>query len=82
MENGTKKWQVTYDHKDGRSGVVNAETTVMDSGAFQYGNGKAGELTINDAYTEYYDLRYTHGDLHRAMIEGYFGKGFVKAVEI
>ena len=81
MENDVKRWNVAYAHEDGRSGVVEVQTEVQDSGAFQYGNGKAGGLTV-DGYLRVYDLRYEHGDLHRLMLEDYFGKGLVEATEI
>ena len=82
MGNGTKRWKVTYAHADGRSGVVECETEVQDSGCFQYGNGKAGGLTVGDFF-QGYDLRYASGsDLHRVMLDEYFGRGLVKAEEI
>ena len=79
IENGTKMWNVSYDHKDGRSGVVKVETEVFDSGAFAYGNGKGGCITVDD-FEQGYDLRYVHDDdLHMAMIREFFGKGLIKA---
>ena len=81
MENGAKKWCVSYAHADGRSGQVEVVTEVMDSPAFHYGNGKMGVLKI-DLLIEPYDLRYASGDLHKLMLEEYFGKGLVKAVEL
>ena len=81
MNSETKKWEVAYSHADGRSGTVNVTTEVQDSGAFQYGNGKAGALII-DGYPTGYDLRYAHGDLHRVMLNEYFGNGLVTAKEI
>ena len=81
MENGTKKWQVTFDHKDGRNGQVEVTTIVTDSPAFQYGNGKAGVLKEGSS-RQPYDLRYASGNLHRVMIEDYFGAGLIEAVEI
>ena len=79
--NGKKKWLVTYDHKDGRAGTVEVETEVTDSGAFAYGNRKAGVLRIGrEAYG--YDLRYSSGDLHRVMLDGFFGKGLVNTEEV
>lgn len=81
MDNEVKRWNVTYNHEDGRSGTVEAVTEIQKSGGFRYGNGKAGGLTI-DGYTTVYDLRYEHGDLHRLMLDSYFGKGLVKATEI
>lgn len=80
MKNGIKTWDVTYDHKDGRSGTIEVVTEVRDSGAFQYGNGKAGGITV-DGYTRVYDLRYNHGDLHKLMIDDYFGSGLVEVIE-
>lgn len=79
--NGKKKWLVTYDHKDGRAGTVEIETEVADSGAFAYGNGKAGVLR-ECGQTFGYDLRYCKGDLHRVMLDEYFGNGLVKAEEV
>ena len=77
----TKKWRVEYDHKDGRSGVVEATTEIMKSGGFQYGNGKAGRMTV-EGFEQIYDLRYNHGDLHKVMLKGWFGEGLIKATEI
>ena len=79
--NGKKKWLVTYDHKDGRAGTVEIETEVSDSKAFAYGNGKAGALWEAGQMFGY-DLRYCNGDLHRVMLEEYFGNGLVKAEEV
>ena len=81
MENEVKNWMVEYDHKDGRSGVIHVTTEIKDSGAFQYGNQKAGAITIGGE-SRYYDLRYEHGDLHKLMIEDWFGKGLVKIEEM
>ena len=78
----TKKWMVKYNHKDGRNGKIKATTEIFKSGAFQYGNGKSGTLTIG-AVTEDYDLRYnTEEDLHMAMLKEFFGKGLVSATEL
>ena len=77
----SKKWLVNYDHKDGRSGNIEVTTEITKSGAFSYGNGKAGRLTVGD-YEQVYDLRYNSGDLHRSMLRDYFGKGLVKATEL
>ena len=79
MTNEIKNWKVEYDHKDGRSGVVNVTTEIRDSGAFTYGNCKSGAITVNDGEPRYYDLRYNHGDLHMLMIKDWFGKGLVKS---
>lgn len=76
-----KKWRVTYAHDDGRSGTVDATTEIQQSGGFQYGNGKAGALKV-DGQTRGYDLRYASGDLHKVMLNEYFGKGLVEATEI
>ena len=77
-----KKWKVAYEHSDGRSGTVEATTEVGETAAFKYGNGKYGALIIGD-YEQGYDLRYTHAkDLHRVMLEQYFGDGLVTATEI
>ena len=76
-----KKWRVEYDHKDGRSGNIEATTEITKSGAFSYGNGKAGRLTVGN-YERVYDLRYNTGDLHQLMLGDYFGEGLVKATEI
>lgn len=80
MKEEVKNWKVEYDHKDGRCGVVNVTTEIRESGAFSYGNGKAGAIQINDGDPRYYDLRYNHDDdLHMLMIQDWFGKGLVKA---
>ena len=76
-----KIWKVEYDHKDGRKGTVEVITEVDKYGGFQYGNCKAGTL-IADGYPNGYDLRYCHGDLHRIMLEQYFGAGLVSAEEV
>ena len=80
MNRERKYWVVEYDHKDGRKGTSNVTTEVADAGAFQYGNGKAGLLTT-DGFKQGYDLRYCHGDLHKVMLDNYFGKGLVSAKE-
>lgn len=76
-----KKWKIAYDHHDGRSGTVEATTEIRKSGAFEYGNGKSGALIVDGRLTGY-DLRYASGDLHRVMLNEYFGKGLVEATEI
>ena len=77
-----KKWVVEYDHKDGRKGTIEVTTEIAKSGAFQYGNGKSGMLTVGD-FRQGYDLRYCRRkDLDMVMIEDYFGKGLVKATEV
>lgn len=82
MADEVKRWKVKYSHKDGRSGEVEAVTEVGASGAFQYGNGKAGALIV-DGYTNGYDLRYCREkDLHMVMLKEYFGDGLVDAVEV
>ena len=82
MEKEVKRWNVAYSHEDGRSGRVEVETEVGESGAFQYGNGKYGALMVGD-FEQGYDLRYSSAkDLHRVMLDDYFGKGLVEAVEI
>lgn len=78
----TKRWIVDYDHKDGRAGKVEVTTEIMKSGGFQYGNGKSGALTVKGYQPIVYDLRYNHGDLHRLMLNDYFGKGLVEAAEV
>lgn len=77
----SKRWLVEYNHADGRKGTVEVITAVGKSGAFRYGNGKYGAITVGD-YTQSYDLRYSTGDLHKAMLESFFGDGLVKATEI
>ncbi len=79
-----KKWDVEYDHKDGRKGRVEVTTEVHRSGAFDYGNNRGGVLTIMqpkgvDSLEQAYDLRYCRGDLHMAMIDEFFGKGLIRA---
>lgn len=82
MNKEIKKWTVYYSHEDGRSGTVEVTTEVGKSGAFQYGNGKYGAITVGD-FEQGYDLRYcTRKDLHRVMLEEYFGKGLMTATEI
>lgn len=81
MDNEIKKWKVEYNHEDGRSGTVVVSTEIQKSAGFQYGNGKAGALTIG-SFIQGYDLRYNSGDLHKVMLNDYFGKGLVKAEEI
>lgn len=76
-----KRWLVEYAHADGRQGKIEAITEIEKSGGFQYGNGKAGLLTVGD-FSQGYDLRYEKGDLHMLMIKDYFGRGLVKAVEM
>ena len=78
MKNEFKSWEVTYDHKDGRSGTLKVETEVTEDKASKYGNGKSGCLRIGTT-KELYDLRYEHGDPHKAMIESYFGTGLIEA---
>ena len=82
MANEVKRWRVKYSHNDGRSGEVEAITKVSESGAFQYGNGKAGALIV-DGYTYRHDLRYCkEKDLHMVMLKEYFGNGLVTAIEV
>lgn len=82
MNNEMKNWNVQYSHSDGRSGSVKVTTEIYQSGAFEYGNKKAGALTA-DGYTTRYDLRYNHEkNLHAVMLKAYFGEGLVKATEI
>ena len=76
-----KRWNVQYDHKDGRSGVVEVVTEITKSGGFSYGNGKGGALIV-DGYPHGYDLRYCSGNLHMVMIKQYFGDGLIVATEI
>lgn len=77
-----KTWKIEYDHKDGRKGTVIATTEIVKSDGFQYGNGKAGRLTVGSSTEQVYDLRYCTGDLHRVMIDDYFGKGIVSVTEL
>lgn len=81
MTTEKKQWVVEYDHKDGRKGTTNVTTEIAESGAFHYGNGKAGLLTSN-GFRQGYDLRYSHGDLHKVMLDAYFGNGLVSAKEV
>jgi len=82
MEKDIKKWKVKYDHKDGRSGEVDAITEILKSEAFDYGNRKAGKLVVNGVM-QGYDLRYNkERDLHMVMLKDYFGNGLVEAKEI
>lgn len=76
-----KQWFVKYDHHDGRKGVVGVTTEIQKAGGFQYGNGKAGIITVGSCTREY-DLRYnTAEDLHMVMLNEYFGAGLVSAIE-
>ena len=81
MNKEVKKWRIEYSHKDGRSGTVEATTEIQQSGGFQYGNGKGGALKV-DGQIWGYDLRYASGDLHKVMLDEYFGDGLVEAKEI
>jgi len=82
MEKDIKKWKVKYDHKDGRSGEVDAVTEILKSGAFDYGTEKAGKLIVNGVM-QGYDLRYNkERNLHMVMLKDYFGNGLVEAKEI
>ena len=77
-----KRWKVEYSHADGRKGTVEVVTIVGESGAYKYGNGKYGAIVIGD-YDQGYDLRYCREkDLHKVMLNTYFGQGLVKATEI
>lgn len=81
-----KNWIVDYACKDprmeGRIGSLKVTTEISKSGAFDYGNGKSGTLTV-EGYPHTYDLRYCReNDLHMAMIESYFGENIVKVTEI
>ena len=77
-----KKWKVDYKHSDGREGTVRVTTELQKSGAFGYGNGMGGQLTV-DTYERSYDLRYCkEKDLHMVMLKEYFGAGFVSADEV
>lgn len=76
-----KKWLVKHNHNDGRAGTVEVTTEIQKSGGFQYGNGKAGVITVG-SFTQGYDLRYnTAKDLHMIMLNEYFGTGLVSATE-
>lgn len=82
MSREEKHWMVEYSHDDGRHGTVEVITEIEKSGAFDYGNGKCGCLTIGD-YMQGYDLRYnTEKDLHMVMLKDYFGKGLKTVTEI
>lgn len=82
MESEVKRYEVEYDHEDGRKGTIIVTTEVQDSGATKYGNGKGGRLTPQGCEGFGYDLRYAHGDLHMVMIRNYFGDGLVSATEL
>ena len=81
MKEEMKKWIVEYDHKDGRSGKIKVITAISQGSEFQYGNGKGGCIKIGD-HIWVYDLRYNKGDLHKVMLNDYFGKGIVSVIEI
>lgn len=77
-----KNWEVKYSHKDGRKGTVKVTTEIAESGAFKYGNGKCGMLTV-ERFSQSYDLRYClEKDLHMVMLESFFGDGIVEAKEV
>ena len=82
MKNGTKKWKVVYSHDDGRSGTVEAVTELQKDESIMYGNKTYGSLSVNNERVNVYDLRYSRGDLHRIMLEEYFGQGLVEATEL
>lgn len=76
----TKKWVVEYDHKDGRKGKANAITTLCKVDD-TYGNQTYGHFET-EHYATNYDLRYCReSDLHRVMLESYFGDGIVNVFE-
>lgn len=78
----TKKWLVHYSHNDGRCGDVRVTTKIVKHGGFEYGNGKAGILEVEEHRCGY-DLRYCHDtDLHKVMLKDYFGSGLVEATEL
>jgi len=78
----TKKWRIDYDHKDGRHGTMEVTTEIGDSTLFQYGNGKYGAIFCDD-FEQGYDLRYCRSkDLHRVILDEFFGDGLVRATEI
>ena len=82
VEKDIRKWVVRSGNcKDYVVNSFDVTTMVEDSAGFQYGNGKCGVLTL-EGYTYSYDLRYCKGDLHMAMIEMYFGKNLVDAVDV
>ena len=77
-----KEWIVEYDHKDGRKGTMSVTTETDKSEAFDYGNRTVGRLTTEGGTEIGYDLRYSHGDLHRVMLDEYFGAGLISAKEV
>lgn len=82
VEKDIRKWVVRSGNcKDYVVNSFDVTTIVEDSEGFQYGNGKCGVLTL-EGYTYSYDMRYCKGDLHMAMIEMYFGKNLVDAVDV
>lgn len=82
MPKEIKRWEVEYNHDDGRSGTVEVTTEVGKSAAFQYGNGKYGAITVGE-FEQGYDLRYClEKDLHKVLLDEYFGKGLIKATEL
>ena len=60
----TKKWKVEYAYDDGRNGTVEVITEVQESGSL-----------IVDNHKMVYDFRYEKGDLHKVMLNDYFGSG-------
>lgn len=82
MTKETKRWKVEFDYKDGRKGTVEFITEVGESDGFRYGNGKYGAL-IDGNFEQANDLRYVPAnDLHRVILNEYFGDGLVKAEEL
>lgn len=78
-------WDISYDHHDGRKGVVMVETQIFTNTPEQeklYGKSCTGRLVIeDDIMDKTYDLRYTRGDRHLEMIRDWFGKGLKEVKE-
>lgn len=81
MTSEIRNWTIEYDHRDGRSGAVEVKTEIEEAAAFHYGNRKMGVLTV-EGQPHIYDLRYSEAeDLHREMLEAFFGDGLTNAIE-
>lgn len=70
-----KNWSIEYDHGEGK-GITDAVTEVIDNDDRTYGT-----ITV-EGHTRQYDLRYTKGNLHRAMIGDFFRSGLIKATAV
>ena len=75
-EIGSKRhFEVCFTNWKGEQKLVDVTTEIMESGAFQYGNGKAGAVyTREGEEIQFFDLRYCMADdLHLAMLMSIYG---------